>query len=357
MSLYKRGGVYWSYIWLHNVRHGRSLKTSSKREAVLREIEFRQELDLRRHKQTKLNPEKPFCELATKFLGSSGATTYHSERMNKLLPFFGATPLCDLTKSLSEEFRLGRKTRDKVKDATVNHDLGVLRHILFWAVDEGILLLNPLSRVKMIHSRRIRQPVLSLEEEPRLIAAAASHLKPLIVAALDTGMRRGELFNQIAEDVDLVRKVLHVTKSKTAGGQQREIPLTARMIQLFATPPKTGLLFLYHDDPIEKLRRSWMTAVTNSGIRPLLFKHLRHTFNTRLMEAGVIQDVRMALMGHSPGRARTTNDIYTHVEMHVLRQAIQKLELWIAAQQPEAARAKESADFESEDECVLLGHS
>ena len=59
------------------------------------------------------------------------------------------------------------------------------------------------------------------------------------------------------------------------------------------------------------------------------FKHLRHTFNTRLMEAGVIQDVRSALMGHAQGRPRTTNDIYTHVELPMLREAIAKLEQWV----------------------------
>jgi hypothetical protein len=70
-------------------------------------------------------------------------------------------------------------------------------------------------------------------------------------------------------------------------------------------------------------------------------KQLRHTFNTRLMEAGVIQDVRMALMGHSQGRARTTNDLYTHFELPVMREAIQKLEGWCA---------KQTQQFNKEDE-------
>jgi integrase len=344
VSLYKRGGVWWSYIWVHNVRHGRSLKTSNKREAVLREIQFRKDLEFSRQNHS-FKPEMKFRELATRFMGSASAKPYYIERTKALLSYFADTPLCEITRPLADEFRRHRKDRAAVKDATVNRDLEAMRRILFWAVDEGILVSNPLSRVKMVPTRRVRQPVLAPSEEPRLLAVAAKHLKPLIIAAVDTGMRRGELFAQRAEDVDLVRKVLFVTHSKTPGGEQREIPLTSRMQTLLKELPQAGPLFTYHGEQLEKLRRSWETAVAKSGVRPLLFKHLRHTFNTRLMEAGVIQDVRMSLMGHSHGRPRTTNDIYTHVETHVLREAIAKLEDWLARQQA-AIEAEEAISTE-----------
>jgi integrase len=193
----------------------------------------------------------------------------------------------------------------------------------------------------MVRARRKRRPILSVEEEPKLLAAATEHLRPIIIAALDTGMRRGELLSQRAEDLDLARGILSVTKSKTAGGEQREVPLTRRMLELLPTLPRSGLILTYQGAPITKLRRSWATAVRKSSIRPLLFKQLRHTFNTRLMEAGVIQDVRMALMGHSQGTARTTNDLYTHIELPIMRAAIQKLEAW-CAEQTETVKRKET---------------
>jgi integrase len=196
----------------------------------------------------------------------------------------------------------------------------------------------------MVGIRRVRQPVLSVEEEAPLLEVAATHLRPLVIAGLDTGMRRGELFAQLGEDIDLHRKVLSVTHSKTAGGEQREIPLTARMVNMLKDMPKTGYVFTYQGHQLDKLRRSWGTAVSNARIRPLSFKHLRHTFNTRLMEAGVIQDVRMSLMGHSRGRPRTTNDIYTHVELPILRQAIQKLEAWLVEQRSEIGNRKEEEE-------------
>jgi len=70
--------------------------------------------------------------------------------------------------------------------------------------------------------------------------------------------------------------------------------------------------------------------VRRAGIRPLRFHDLRHTFNTRLMEAGVMQEVRKALMGHSSGE--DVNSIYTHVELPAKREAVRRLEAWTELQ-------------------------
>ena len=342
MSLYKRGGVYWSYIWINNVRHSRSLQTGKKQEAIRREIDFRSELDLSRHTTSNLNPEMVFSKLAARFIGSGLSKPYHIERLDQLLPYFGDTPLNQITKPLAEQYRLYRIRKKGVTESTVNHDLSVLRRVLFFALDNGILLANPMSRVRMARLPRVRQPILSLEEEQPLLEMAPPHLRRLIIAALDTGMRRGELFAQCAEDIDLFRKVLAVTHSKTAGGEQREIPLTARMVGILQGMPRSGLIFTYKGGKLNLIKTSWATAVRNAGIRQFNFRHLRHTFNTRLMEAGVIQDVRMSLMGHSQGRARSTNDIYTHVDLRIIRQAIQRLEEWTTEQQKEIAGRKEA---------------
>jgi integrase len=173
MSLYKRGNVYWSYIWINNVRHSRSMKTGSKQEANRREFDFRNELDITRHRKSNFEPEMRFAELATRFAGSSSVKPYHKERIEMLLPYFGDTPLCEISKPLADEFRQYRIRKYGVTDSTVNHDIGVLRRILFYALDTGILLTNPLSRVRMASTRRVRQPVLAIEEEPLLLEAAA----------------------------------------------------------------------------------------------------------------------------------------------------------------------------------------
>ena len=166
-------------------------------------------------------------------------------------------------------------------------------------------------------------------------------MKALIMAAVDTGMRRGELFKQLWEDVDLDRGVLFVTRSKTAEGDAREIPLTKRLISLLGEKRKqlerpTGNVFTFQGRAIGDLKRSWETAQRDAKL-PLRYRFhdLRHTFATRLMEAGVVQDIRMALMGHEP---RTVHWGYTHVELPAKRQAVRKLEEWCRRQEKTRAR-------------------
>ncbi|MBK7926491.1 MAG: tyrosine-type recombinase/integrase [Bryobacterales bacterium] len=97
-----------------------------------------------------------------------------------------------------------------------------------------LILANPLARLKMARERRTRRQVLSVEEEQKLLTAASPHLKPIITAALDTGMRRGEITGQLWEHIDFPRKLLFVTKSKTPEGESREIPLSARLLDWLA---------------------------------------------------------------------------------------------------------------------------
>ena len=58
-------------------------------------------------------------------------------------------------------------------DATVNRALSVLRHILYWAVDEQLIQANPLARLPLVRERRLKRPVMSVaEERPRPCSTA-----------------------------------------------------------------------------------------------------------------------------------------------------------------------------------------
>jgi integrase len=189
---------------------------------------------------------------------------------------------------------------------------------------------------------------MSLAEETKLLAAASSHLRQIAIGALDTGMRRGELLTQLWEHIDFNRRVLLVTHSKTPGGEAREIPLTARFTALLLSFQKPeGLVFTFKGRPIHKIKTAWKATIRRAGIRYSRFHDLRHTFNTRLMEAGVVQDVRKAIMGHSSGDE--VNSLYTHVELPVKREAIRKLEAWVEAQsKKQEAKAQGASHDESE---------
>src|SRR5579872_6464694 len=168
-----------------------------------------------------------FGELAARFIASGSVRPHHLYHLKFLLPFFSEIPVLRVTKSLADEFRRRRGAVNKsIKDATINRDLSVLRHILYWGVDEQLLAANPLARLKMARERRTRRQVLSVPEEQPLLGSAKDHLYAMVIMALDTGMRRGEITSQLWEDIDFSRRVLFVTHSKTPEGESLEIPIT-----------------------------------------------------------------------------------------------------------------------------------
>jgi integrase len=177
----------------------------------------------------------------------------------------------------------------------------------------------------------------------KLLAASSKHLRPIAIAALDTGLRRGELLNQRWEDVDFDRKLISVTHSKTPEGEHRLIPMTDRLRELLMTMRKpSGIVFTYetvsintidgrpvrrvNEQPIRRIKTAWAGALRRAQIPHYRFHDLRHTFNSRLAEIGIIADVRKELMGHSG--SGDVHSMYTHIELPSLRSAIERLEAW-----------------------------
>jgi len=327
LSLYKRGNVYWSYIWQDGIRYALSTGTDKIRKAEDFDRKHKIELELKKSRPAELNPEMSFGELFARFLAGADVKPFHIERSKAFLPYFAQKPIGEITKNEMIRYRQHRHRQKKLTETTINRDVEVIRHVLFWAVEERILAANPLARSRLARARRIKRPIMNVGEEDQLLAAASPHLAKIIVCALDTGMRRGEILSERFEDIDFFRKVLVVTRSKTAEGESRELPLTKRMVELLSKERKSrGLIFTFGEEPIRSVKTAWATAIRKAGIRRFRFKDLRTTFNSRLIEAGVIKDVRMELMGHS--RNEDTNDLYSQIELPTLREAISKLEMW-----------------------------
>jgi len=191
VSLWKRGGIWWTYVWVDGIRHAKSTGTGSKRIAEKVDEQFKDELTLARLGMSVPHPEMAFGELAARFLAEGTPKPYHVDRLKLLLPYFGETPIGRIHKGLVREYRAHRHAQKTVSDTTINRDLECLRHLLYWAVDEGLLAANPLSRMSLIRERRKPRMVMNVAEEERLLNTAAPHFRPIVTAALDTGMRRG----------------------------------------------------------------------------------------------------------------------------------------------------------------------
>jgi integrase len=257
-------------------------------------------------------PEMLIAELYARFLAEGDVKAYHRERAKQFLPYFAETPIGRITKNDILRYRKQRQSDyQRAQDSddpkplsqtTLNRDIEVIRHLLFWAADEGFIPANPIARIRMVRERGKRRPVMPVADELKLLAACSDHLRPIVIAALDTGMRRGELLNQRFEDVDFDRKVISVSHSKTAEGEHRQVPMTRRVLELLEglRKPK-GVLFTFEGQPIRRIKTGWAGALRRAGLPHYRFHDLRHTFNSRLGDLGIIADVRKELMGHSRG--------------------------------------------------------
>jgi len=337
VSLWKRGKVWWVYFYIDGIRQQYSTNTGNRKQAQKILDKLKTEANARRHQLIEVDPDMTFGGLAARFIASGIARPHHLYHLKILLPYFSEIPILRLNKAQAEEFRRRRQTNKQLKDATVNRDLSVLRRVLYWALDESLILVNPLARMRMARERRTRRQVLSVEEEERLLAVAPAHLQAMIIAALDTGMRRGEITSQRWEHIDFSRRLLFVTRSKTPQGEDREIPLSQRLCDLLVrTRKEDGIVFTYQGNPVRIIKTTWRSTLRRAGIRHIRFHDLRHTFNTRLMEAGVMQEVRMALMGHSSGQK--VHSTYVHVELPVKREAIARLDEWMKHQRAQGGQ-------------------
>lgn len=334
MSLYKRNSMWWTSIYIDGSRHCKSTGTSNRRKAEAIERRYQDELNDVRHRLPQANPEMTFGELAARFISDGMSTPYSLDRLNHLLPFFADTLVRDIGTAAVRRYRQERHASKILKAATVNRDLSVLRRVLYWAVEEGLLAANPLGRLRMERERRTKRPVMSLREESLLTAASPEHLQRIIRCALDTGMRRGEILTQRWEDIDFDNRILHVSHSKTPEGETRDIPLTNRLYELLrANRQNRGPVFTYGGDAIKIIKTTWASSLRRSGIRHFRFHDLRHTANTRMMLAGVLQEVRREIIGHTSQRSRDVNDRYTQIELPEKREAIRKLENWLEGQE------------------------
>jgi integrase len=218
------------------------------------------------------------------------------------------------------------KDGNKRSLATVNNHLRVLSKILSLAVDADLIPNNPCFRVRKFRPSNRRLRVLSSEEETKLLDNLKDNelLQRIVHVALNTGLRRGEIFNLRWEDIDFSRSRIIVRKTKTSTERFVPINLVIRNVLfpirepsgfVFPSPRTGGRLF--------DLKKSFRKAVKDAGIVNFRFHDLRHTFATRLADNSVDVVVLQRILGHSDVR---TTMIYTHAADEAMHIAVGKLD-------------------------------
>jgi len=255
-----------------------------------------------------------------------------------LIPFFSGKLLGEIKPQDVEAFRAQRKKPDGTPASvqTINHDHIALKHCLNIAIRRGLLQNNPASKVPMPNPNNERDRVLSDEEWMKLYHTAKPHLRPVLLTAYQLGQRFSEIVGLTWDRVDLKRGFITLrsldTKTKTA----RQVPMTPDVKMTLQRLAKarslaTRHVFTYKSRPLQRISRSFKTALKDAGIMDFRFHDLRHCASTNLRRAGVDTATAMKIVGH---KSEKMGKRYNAIEERDLTQAAQRVHKYLQENTP-----------------------
>ena len=242
---------------------------------------------------------------------------------------FGGRTLAEITPKVIADYKSSRYAVG-VKPASINRELTCLRKAFSLAKREWEWCReNPMSRVSLEKGATKRDRWLTDDEEMRLLAACPLWLRELVLFALHSGMRLGEILALTWSGVDLFRRTVTVFRSKN--GERRTVPLNQTVMSLLTGKArvrhlKTTLVFPSRAgtrlDP-NHLRRALRPVMAKAGIVDGHFHDLRHTFATRLVQSGVDLYKVQRLLGH---KSPMMTQRYAHHYPESLRDGVEILD-------------------------------
>jgi len=245
----------------------------------------------------------------------------------QLIPFFGTFSLEKITPLTVDQF-VAKRQKDGVKNSTINRELTVLMKMLNLAIDwQFEIEKNPVKRARYFSEEKYRRDrVLSCEEELTLFQKAASHLKPILTCALQTGMRSSEILGLKWENVSLKKREILIKAESSKSGKGRIIPINSTLLyelEKSKRENKSEFVFLYKSRPVKSIQIAFSNARHKAGIKDLTFHDLRHTVASRLISKGADPVTVKNILGHSNLR---TTEIYLHSNLKRMREEIELLD-------------------------------
>lgn len=209
-----------------------------------------------------------------------------------------------------------------MKPATVNREVACLKAVLNRAVRHGKLLQNPILKVKKLPENNVRMRILTQAEFESLLDCCPSHLKPVVLMAYYTGMRRSEILFLTWDEVDLGKGFIRLPGDRTKTQTGRSIPLHPRIRETLSNLPRaihTSRVFLRDGESFEEFKRSFRTACRNARIEDFTFHDLRHCALNNLRKAGNDYFRIMAISGHRTMSVFKRYNLVTEEELSQVR--------------------------------------
>ncbi|MFH1618625.1 MAG: site-specific integrase [bacterium] len=323
MGIFKRHNNYYILYYDHGIRRREKVGASKKlAEEVLskRKLEAAERNFFPDRKKRRIT----FSAMAKIYYDSYAVKrslpVRYSQMIAHLNKAFGNCLLEEISPLMIERYQIQRQS-EGVMTSSVNREHACLKAILYKAMDWGYFKpvsgINPARKVKMLSEPQHRTRFLSDEEIARLLAnCPTQRSSDIITLALNTGMRRGELFGLGWDGVDLENNVITLTKTKN--NKRREIPINDAVREMLKNKARNSEKVL----DLTNFRKEFEAALKKAGIKDFRFHDLRHTFASHLVKRSVDLYTIQALLGHS---SYSTTQRYAHLTPNQKKIAVELL--------------------------------
>ena len=300
MGIYQVGNIWYIDYYCE----GRRVREpASKRKTEAAEMLEARKTDIKRGEfqlpgKGKIKFEK-FAEEYMEYAKANKRSWMRDEVILKhLMPHFKGIPLSKINPKHIEDYK--RKRLERVKPATINRELTLFKFMFSLAGKWKYTNANPVKEVNFLQERQYLMKVLDKEEIKCLINSSTSRLRPIIIMALSTGMRKGEILNLRWSDIDFADCYIYIKESKS--NVMRKIPMNSVIVValknikrendfVFPGPRKSKQ---YSD-----IFYPFKQACKKAGIKDLRFHDLRHTAATLMVTGGVDLVTVKEILGHS----------------------------------------------------------
>ncbi len=285
--------------------------------------------------ETEKKPDILFKDFAKEFMDDYAKVNKRSWKrdqtsLNNLKPFFKGMNLSEITSALIEKYK-AKRLKDGAAETTINRELTCLKTIYNKANEWGRTDNNPASSIKNFKENNKIQIILNPIEIENLIDAAPEHLKPIIIIAVQTGMRRGEILALKWKNINFRKGYIEIEDSKS--GESRKVPMNSTVYETLKGLDKSHAYIFYNPKTrknIIEIKRSFTTAREKAGLNKVRFHDLRHTAATRMCELGVPLKIVSKILGHSTIKM---TERYANPTPDTMKEAVEKLSEYIQTRQ------------------------
>ena len=300
MGLYKRGTVWWMSFTHNGEQFRRSTETEDKKLAQRIFDKLKGEIAEGKWFEKLPGEDYTFCDMIDKYVTdyskvNKAQKSYIRDKSLKqhLIKNFGDMYLTDISSKDISDYKTRRRA-EGASPRSINYELTLMSHAFNIAIrDWEWIDSNPVKKgsKEKVHNQIERW--LTDDEEKRLLTVSPVWLRPIIVFAISTGFRMGEILDLKWSQIDLVRK--EVTISEQKNKQIDTLPLNDAAMSILKSKwndHQEEVEYVFPSQHNTRIRnrnlfRAFDNARKESENESLMFHDLRHTFATRLVRSGV----------------------------------------------------------------------